>query len=412
MPNRSAVPSVIPAQNLRIAVVDDDDLYRQYVANMLASHAGISVRQAAGGDALLSLLDSDTFDCIVLDNVLRAESGLSVGEAVGKRYADPPPIIMLTGEGSERTVAKAFRAGFSDYVSKRDLNPEELLAAIRGAVERNAKALAEKEAKQRLDRLSAFDPTTGLYARHYILENLDEILASATRRSACLALLLVRMGKLDSIRDQFGHAMGDRALRAFALRLQKAARKDDLVGRYGKDSFLYLIDREPHAGTVGQIRQQLAREMNFEAHFDRVSLSLSGAIGVATFPADGIAAETLLQAAERQLDLAQSSASDTGHVWSPKQPFKQASRPSAQVVDLRSERRQRVLKRGQIVLPERSAVIDCTIRDMSSKGARLSVEHYFAPLERFDLKFVATGDNRPAQTRWQIGSNVGVEFVA
>ncbi len=410
--------SPVSPQNLRIALLDDDDLYRQYVTGLLAGHAGLSVRQCANGAALLVLLETDSIDCILVDQDLGAESGLETAGQIQRKYPSPPPLIMLTGDGDERLVAKAFRAGFSDYVSKRNLQSAELLSSIRQAVERNLKLKTQKEAQDRLDRLSAFDPITGLFARHYILESLNERLASATRRAGGQALILARLGKLNGIRDQFGHAVGDRALRAFAIRLQKAARRDDLVGRYGSDSFLYLVDGEPGAGIVAAICGQLVEELNFEASFDRLRLRLTSTLAVAAYPADGSSAEALLQMAERRLGAAGAFDPHPEPLPEPgisqELPSRQAavSSPYSRVADLRGERRQRVLKRGQIVLPERRAVIDCTIRDVSSKGARLSVEHYFAPLDEFDLRFLATGTNRPAKTRWQIGGNVGVEFIA
>ncbi len=409
--NQSLVaPSVVPLQNLRIAVADDNDLYRQYVAGMLASHAGVSVRQCADTEGLLGLLDAETIDCVLVDHHLGLESGLTVAEKLNQKYASPPPAILLSGDGEERTVVKAFRSGFSDYVSKRNLQGTELMATIRQVVEKNSRLVAGREARERQDRLLSFDPVTGIFARHYILETLDQMLESATRRAATQTLIVSRMGNLNGIRDQFGHAIGDRALRAFGMRLQKAARRDDVVGRMGADTFLYLLDREEGQSTVADISAGLAQSLNFEADFGTLRLRLSATLSSAAFPRDGVAAETLLQLAEQRLG-AQGDFDPMPHQVR-QAPAAKADPGFTRVMDLRSERRQRVLKRGQIVLHERSAVIDCTIRDVSSKGARLSVEHYFAPLDEFDLRFLSAGTNRAAKTRWQSGGNVGVEFIA
>src|SRR5688572_20686570 len=111
---------------LLLAVVDDDDVYREFITKLLTAQPNVRVKQAADRSALEKILDSHSIDCIVLDYNLGHESGLAIGDFVHKRYADPPPIVMLTGEGGERTVVKAFRSGFSDYVSKRDMHAQEL----------------------------------------------------------------------------------------------------------------------------------------------------------------------------------------------------------------------------------------------------------------------------------------------
>ena len=404
--------------NLRVAILDADDLYRQYVMGLLAGYAGVSVRQCADSAILLDLLASDLFDCVLIEQDLGAETGIAVAGKIQRKYPNPPPLILLSGEGDERLVAKAFRSGFTDYLSKRDLRAGELMASIRQSVDRATEIRAGQEARERIDRLSAFDPVSGLYARHYMLDGLNERLASAQRRSTSQALIMARLGKLNTIKDQFGHAIGARAMRAFGIRLQKAARRDDVVGRFGRDSFLYLVDGEAEPSLVASICAQLGTELNFEANFDHLRLRLTSTLAVASFPADGNSADLLLQMAESRLgpsedfDPALLALPDHSQVNGHPSREEAIAPPPARITDLRSERRQRVLKRGQIVLPERRAVIDCTIRDISSRGARLNVEHYFAPLDRFDLRFMATGAHRTAQTRWQIGGNVGVEFLA
>ena len=176
-------------ENLLLVVVDDDILYREYVAHLLSRAGALRVMEAADGPTLLDILDKNAVDCIVLDYNLGAETGLSIGELVRKKYSDPPPIVMLTGEGGERTAVKAFRGGFSDYVTKRNFKPEELIAAIRGAVDRKAKARLESEDRERLARLSGLDAATGLHARHFMLERLGEpgraAPRAATRPAPC-----------------------------------------------------------------------------------------------------------------------------------------------------------------------------------------------------------------------------------
>ena len=78
---------------------------------------------------------------------------------------------------------------------------------------------------------------------------------------------------------------------------------------------------------------------------------------------------------------------------------------------MRAERRQRVLKRAKIVDGGLNISIDCTVRDISSKGVRLRLDSYFAPPDQFELMIVGSGTVQPVRLAWQIGDELGVQFV-
>ena len=120
--------------SFRLAIVDDDPLFLDRLATTLSYRTGSRVFPVATGDELLALLEREPVDCVVLDYELENETGLAVADRLKAKFRDSPPVVMLTGSGSERTVVKAFRGGFSDYVSKRNLDTQELLRAIHSAV--------------------------------------------------------------------------------------------------------------------------------------------------------------------------------------------------------------------------------------------------------------------------------------
>ena len=73
--------------------------------------------------------------------------------------------------------------------------------------------------------------------------------------------------------------------------------------------------------------------------------------------------------------------------------------------------RQRVLKRGQIVIANLCSAIDCTIRDISPKGARLRIAGHFMAPEEFELVMLGTQERKRVQTRWQSGKEIGALFI-
>lgn len=75
----------------------------------------------------------------------------------------------------------------------------------------------------------------------------------------------------------------------------------------------------------------------------------------------------------------------------------------------RNLRRQRVLKGGRIVFNGGYSTIDCTIRDLTAKGARLRVDSIVGVPEEFELE-ASDGRSWRCRVRWRSASECGVEF--
>src|ERR1700686_3024946 len=69
-----------------------------------------------------------------------------------------------------------------------------------------------KEAHARIEELAQIDELTGLLNRRYIMKSLNEEIARAQRRVAC-SVAIIDLDFFKRINDQFGHPVGDGALR-------------------------------------------------------------------------------------------------------------------------------------------------------------------------------------------------------
>lgn len=76
----------------------------------------------------------------------------------------------------------------------------------------------------------------------------------------------------------------------------------------------------------------------------------------------------------------------------------------------RSEHRMKVLKQGKIVFADR-VTLDCTVRDISSAGARLEFEGPVALPGEFRLCLVSADLTIPATCVWQRRLEAGIRFV-
>jgi response regulator RpfG family c-di-GMP phosphodiesterase len=116
---------------LSVLLVEDDADHAELVAEIIRRTGdGIRVVHAADLASAEHLLRECAWSLAVLDHNLPDGSGLELLESI--RRLDPDvPVLMMTGEGSERVAVEAFRRGASDYVVKGDSSMKELQTRVR-----------------------------------------------------------------------------------------------------------------------------------------------------------------------------------------------------------------------------------------------------------------------------------------
>jgi diguanylate cyclase (GGDEF)-like protein len=116
-------------------------------------------------------------------------------------------------------------------------------------------------AKQDAEKLAASDTLTGALSRRAILPLIEKAVKRTARRGipACVAMLDLDWFK--SVNDRFGHLVGDQVLRRVVDRIRECLRTTDVVGRYGGEEFVLLLqgaDQFSGARLVERIRGAIA----------------------------------------------------------------------------------------------------------------------------------------------------------
>lgn len=102
---------------MRIAIVDDEPDIRESLSDLLAG-AGHRCASFAEGQALITQLQRDTFDLIMLDWVMPGTTGIELIEWIGKTQTPAPAVVMLTNRSAKDDIASALNAGADDYIIK------------------------------------------------------------------------------------------------------------------------------------------------------------------------------------------------------------------------------------------------------------------------------------------------------
>jgi FixJ family two-component response regulator len=120
------------APRATIAIVDDDDSLRNSLLRLFRS-AGYSVEAFATATELLRSLSLGRPDCVILDLQLPGMTGVELLRGFST-LADPPPVIVITGNDDQRLREQCMALGSMRYFRK-PLDCDALLAAARDVVD-------------------------------------------------------------------------------------------------------------------------------------------------------------------------------------------------------------------------------------------------------------------------------------
>lgn len=171
---------------------------------------------------------------------------------------------------------------------------------------------------QQLTRLAYTDYLTGLCARGYFEQALEQEVHRALRQSSSVGLLLVDLDNFKDVNDRFGHHAGDVVLRDFARLLARDMRDVDTVARYGGDEFAVILPEAAHEGVQFVVRRLCTAlaQHRFIAPGAAEPFSLSVSIGTALCPADERSPDQLLRAADLALYQAKRHGKNQPMAWS------------------------------------------------------------------------------------------------
>ncbi len=134
-------------------------------------------------------------------------------------------------------------------------------------------------AQHRISQLARFDSLTGLPNRSEFLEQATSIL-SVRNPDSNSAMMFIDLDQFKQVNDTLGHAIGDKLLCEAARRLLDQLRKQDLIGRFGGDEFVILLNglasREDAEATAARIIAQLSKPYQIGDH----RLCIAASIGI------------------------------------------------------------------------------------------------------------------------------------
>ncbi len=176
---------------------------------------------------------------------------------------------------------------------------------------------ARKQAQEREAFIALHDSLTQLPNRHFLMEQLSQVLSLARRRHGRTAVLFVNLDHFKTVNDSLGHHAGDQLLRNVAERLRSGVRDADVVARLGGDEFVVVLTDVKTPEDAAMVADKLLAAMHGVFTVDHLPLTISPSIGIAMYPDHGHSADVLLRSADAAMHHAKDSGRGNRQFYDP-----------------------------------------------------------------------------------------------
>lgn len=133
------------------------------------------------------------------------------------------------------------------------------------------------------EKIASRDALTGISNRVYVEGRIEERITSEV--DFCVAIL--DLDGFKKVNDEHGHLTGDELLKQFAGELRSACRSTDIIGRWGGDEFILLLDAgfEEAQAQIDRVRKWVCGNYEIRGPEGALKFRVNASIGLAAHTA-------------------------------------------------------------------------------------------------------------------------------
>jgi diguanylate cyclase (GGDEF)-like protein len=287
----------------------------------------------------------------VVEPFLAVASWDGVARYTGFRRVYDAPLTVVVGLSKAEQMSRSERDARSYYW--RAAAGSVLILLVVALLGRTSSKLAQSRRETLLERmehakqveyLAYHDGLTGLPNRSLFSRLLHQAIQQAGRHDRTLALLFLDLDRFKHINDTLGHEAGDQLLKEVARRLRSCLRESDTVARLGGDEFVVLLPELTDGSYAAVVAQKALSSIAKPFKLVGQEFRVTGSIGIATHPQDGLDEEALTKNADIAMYKAKEQGKNNYQFYA-----KSLSTDSLERLTLESSLRQ-ALERGEFEL--------------------------------------------------------------
>lgn len=130
------------------------------------------------------------------------------------------------------------------------------------------------------EEIAARDSLTGLGSRLWVESQIEQILHADC--PFCVAI--IDINEFKSVNDKHGHLVGDELLKQFAGEMRSVCRSMDVIGRWGGDEFMLVLNHcgiKEATAQIDRLREWVCGDYTVEGNSGAKKLRIDASIGLA-----------------------------------------------------------------------------------------------------------------------------------
>ena len=145
-----------------------------------------------------------------------------------------------------------------------------------------------KSSRREIQHMAHHDPLTRLPNRVLAQDRFNHAISQVQRKNVTIAILFLDLDRFKPVNDTLGHEVGDMLLIQVAERISGSLRSQDSICRFGGDEFIIILELEDPKVHITSVAEKILTSLSQDFWVDEHNISISGSIGIATAPSDGM----------------------------------------------------------------------------------------------------------------------------
>ncbi|NFO04567.1 diguanylate cyclase [Clostridium botulinum] len=171
----------------------------------------------------------------------------------------------------------------------------------------------EKRENEKLLFKAQRDSLTEIYNKITSQDMIEECINNSIEGDKHV-LFIIDVDDFKSINDTLGHLIGDSVLKDISIKITEIFNENSIIGRIGGDEFIVFLKNIESENCIYKKAEQLVKGFG-ESYTGKVDIyKVSGSIGIARYPENGITFEELFLNADKALYCAKKQGKDTYYI--------------------------------------------------------------------------------------------------
>lgn len=134
--------------------------------------------------------------------------------------------------------------------------------------------------EKKILELSNKDSLTDTYNRRFVYEVLSKIIEKGNKNRDLFSVAIIDIDNFKNINDNYGHQVGDEVLVEFTKIVKENLRPDDVLGRYGGEEFIIIVNNADIEKSSKVLERVLANVRKRLSIFGDYEINLTFSAGV------------------------------------------------------------------------------------------------------------------------------------